>query len=283
MTTAAQTSFGSELRRLRARKGMTQRQLAEAASTHYTHVSRLESGIRAELSRDLLDRLGVALGAEAELASAARRLPTRLEALLCQYPAALTDDVLEERTLRSMRRLQAAAMAQTCLAGVPSGGVLRGRIAPESVLRQFRVRIQMQISDETPVTIETGVVTIRDPGGPDDPSKFPRVRFFLAHAAAHLLMNSPDCVFPRMPAQEQLACDIATQLLCPSGLLESAVREAQRGRGSEEPSPWASDPGELVADVATRLGIPSWLAIRRLADEALLDDDALYYSLGDQP
>jgi transcriptional regulator with XRE-family HTH domain len=277
MTAADASTFGAVLRRLRDRRGMTQRELAFAAATHATHLSRLESGDRSGLSRELLERLGVALDAEAELAAAAGRLTARLEAQLCRFPAGLAGEAFERRTLRSMRRAQAASVAQAILATIP-GSAVRGRVDPDAVLRQMRLEPRTRRGTGVPVSIEGRLVTVTDPGGPDDPGAFPRVRFLKAHAAAHVALRMPECEFPRMSDAEQLACDVAVHLLCPSGLLDNALRDSARG-GS---GPWDSDPGGLIADVATRLGVPSWLAVRRLADEALLEDDALYYTVGDQ-
>ena len=57
MSTTA-PSLGDTLRRLRTSRRMTQADLARAAKTSVSHISRIESGKRLELSRDLLGRLG---------------------------------------------------------------------------------------------------------------------------------------------------------------------------------------------------------------------------------
>ncbi|MFD5570157.1 ImmA/IrrE family metallo-endopeptidase [Streptomyces cadmiisoli] len=105
----------------------------------------------------------------------------------------------------------------------------------------------------------------------------------IAHAAAHALEKQLSCVFPRMGSGEELVCDVAAYLLCPSNLLEDAFRSAVLEAGPDVADPWVSDIGAVVTAVARKLGVPGWIAIRRLADEALLDEEALYYTLGDRP
>ena len=43
---------------------------------------------------------------------------------------------------------------------------------------------------------------------------------------------------------------------------------------------WSADSGDVISAVAARLAVPGWLAGRRLADEALLENEALYHSMG---
>src|SRR5690606_37410699 len=133
VTSLPAEELGPTLRRLRRRRGMTQRQLAEAAGTHVTHISRVESGERVTVSRGLLERLGDELDAQAELAAAAGRVSARAEQALCQFPDALQDSVLEAKTLPALRRLAAAARAQRLLSRTPGGAVEGGRIEPTAL------------------------------------------------------------------------------------------------------------------------------------------------------
>ncbi|MFJ8800981.1 helix-turn-helix domain-containing protein [Streptomyces sp. NPDC102487] len=284
MTSLPADDLGSTLRRLRQRRGVTQRQLAEATGTHVTHISRLESGERATVSRRLLERLGDELGALAELAAAAGRVPARAERVLCQFPDALQDAILEARTLPALRRLTAAARAQHLLSRTPGGAVEGGRIEPNALCRQLRLQpVVRPAGNGPPLAFEGRQVIVTDPGQHGDPAALPRIRFLIAHAAAHALGEQLSCVFPRMGSGEELACDVTAYLLCPSNLLEGALRSAVLEAGPDAKDPWGSDIGAVVTAVARKLGVPGWVAIRRLADEALLDDEALYYTLGDRP
>ncbi|MFE4953463.1 helix-turn-helix domain-containing protein [Streptomyces sp. NPDC056653] len=284
MTSSPADDLGPTLRRLRLRRGMTQRQLADAAGTHVTHVSRVESGERVTVSRELLERLGDNIDGLAELTAAAGRVPARAERAISQFPDALENAVLEARTLPALRRLTAAARAQYLLARTPGGAVEGGRIEPKALCRQLKLQPVVGLADNgPPITFEGRQVIVTDPGQHGDPASLPRIRFLIAHAAAHALDEQLSCLFPRMGSGEELTCDVAAHLLCPPNLLEGAFRSAVLEAGPEAGDPWASDVGAVVTAVARQLGVPGWIAIRRLADEALLDDEALYYTLGDRP
>ncbi|MEI7692560.1 MAG: hypothetical protein WCJ50_08575, partial [Actinomycetes bacterium] len=126
------------------------------------------------------------------------------------------------------------------------------------------------------------VAIICDRGSVDDAATFPRIRFMMAHVAAHLALRDHACSFPAMQTGEDLYCDIAAHLLCPPSLLDKALLTASVEFDGESRDPWASRYGVIVSAVADKLAIPGWVAIRRLADESILDDNALYYSLGDE-
>jgi transcriptional regulator with XRE-family HTH domain len=106
MSEPSAEALGDVLRRLRKSRGLTQRQLAAMAGTHVTHLSRLESGQRTDASRELLDRLGNALDAPAQVAAAAGRLPTRMELAISKYSELLDGSALEGRVLPAMGRLR---------------------------------------------------------------------------------------------------------------------------------------------------------------------------------
>lgn len=279
------SAFGATLRRLRSRADLSLRALASLCGIDHTHLSRLERG--RVPSRDLLERLGEALGPEAlvELAAAAGRLPARVEETLASFPHAMTPAVLEKWTVPSLRRSEASHRAEPLLLRAPAGGVSRGRIDPEALCRYqgFQPRFETGAGFGPVVVFGDRTVTIRDPGDRDDAGSLPRQRFLVAHAAAHLIAEQQACTFPRMTGEEQLACDVAAYLLCPRGLLEQAVLAARIELGEDVSGPWASRSGDIVSAVAEKLAIPGWVAVRRLADDALLEDDAIYYSFGDQP
>ncbi|WP_245674002.1 hypothetical protein [Actinoplanes rectilineatus] len=126
-------------------------------------------------------------------------------------------------------------------------------------------------------------MTIRDPGEPGDAGGLPRVRFLLAHTAAHAFRGENVCTFPFVGPEEIPALDMAASLLCPLPLLRRAVAAVLLDLDEDARNPWSSLSANMVPAVAHRLAVPGWVALRRLADESLLDDEAIYYTLGDQP
>ena len=274
------SELGVVLRRLRLRRGLTQRQLAVLAGTGVSHLSRLESGDRTDVSRTLLARLGEALGATHELAAAARRLPYATEQALLRYPRALDRDVLDSRTLPALRRSDAAARAEALLNRTP-GVEQHGRIDPLVLCRRLGLTPETRVGDGGPPVEfladapRRGVV-IRAPGEPGEPSVLPRTRFLAAHAAAHAMAGEAACSLPMMADAELEACDIAVHLLVPKRLLNDTLAKA----GLERIDVWSPDLGVLMFSVADRLAVPGWVAVRRVADEQLLDDQALYFSSG---
>lgn len=65
--------FGENLRRLRAAKGMSQEQLADAAGLHRTHISLIERA-RRSVRLETLERLAIALGVQpSEIVPSVRR------------------------------------------------------------------------------------------------------------------------------------------------------------------------------------------------------------------
>jgi hypothetical protein len=84
------------------------------------------------------------------------------------------------------------------------------------------------------------------------------------------------CSLPMMADGELEACDIAVHLLVPTRLLNDTLAKV----GLERIDVWSPDLGVLMFSVADRLAVPAWVAVRRVADERLLDDQALYFSSG---
>ncbi|WP_328452013.1 helix-turn-helix domain-containing protein [Amycolatopsis sp. NBC_00438] len=279
--TSSTPDFGSVLRALREKKGMTQQQLADAAGTSVSHLSRLETTPR-QISRQLLARLGHELGAEEELSAAAGRLPEHIEKLLATYAAATAPAVFRSKALPAFRRLEAESKAAKFLQTFP-GVVRSGRVDHAALGRALHFRVQQSFTPgDDVVTIRNDSVTVSDPGQQDDPATFPRVRFLFAHAAAHVLLGEQTCVFPRAPEGEELCSDIACHLLCPEPLLRRALTAATADQGLGASFLWRTDAANVVATVAARLSIPGWVAVRRLADEALLDSEAILYPAGEQ-
>lgn len=82
--------FGSLLKALRERHGVSQSKLAERADFDHSYVSRLESGARMP-TREAVDRLGTAMGLDQSaldaLLASAGFLPKDVSSLLSNEPA----------------------------------------------------------------------------------------------------------------------------------------------------------------------------------------------------
>ncbi|MDQ1747826.1 MAG: Helix-turn-helix domain [Frankiaceae bacterium] len=277
--------FGPLLRQLRRDSGFTLRQLAERSGSHFTHLSRLEQGSDRAPSRGLVERLARALGPEAgsRLAAAAGILTEPTERAVARTHRALAEPVFAERSLPALRRIDAGVLAESLLRKAPSRGMERDRVNPTVLCRTLGIRPEVRAGEAGPAAVFDGdTVRICDPGDPDDAAAVPRVRFLLSHAAGHALIGNRECTFPRMADEEAFALDLAAHLLCPRALIERTLRAVSSELDDEARNPWAARSGDVVTLVAERLAVPGWVALRRLADEALLDDDALYYSLGDR-
>jgi transcriptional regulator with XRE-family HTH domain len=275
-------SFGNVLRAERTRKGITLRELAERCGTSYTHLSRLETGSAARVpSRDLLDRLLSALGdpvSSAAISLAAGRIPAAAERGISGFSRAISEPEFSDRTLPALRRLDAGAHAEALLAGAFRRAIAGDRVDPEALCRAAGLRPRIITGTQGPAaTFEADrLVVVRDPGQPGDAGTAPRVRFLLAHAAAHAARRQLSCTFPRVGTNgESAAIDLAAHLLSPRNLLARALRAMTPAIDEDARDPWAPTSADRATAVAERLGIPGWIAVRRLADEALLDDDAV--------
>jgi transcriptional regulator with XRE-family HTH domain len=278
-------SFGHRLRELRLASRLTLRDLARESGSDFTHLSRLERGLAGrEISRDLLSRLAQVLGPEmgAELTSVAGIVTPAAERVLADFPHALIEPALSDLTAPALRRIEAGTLANSLFLQAPARGVEGGRVNPETLGRTLGLRLRVWSGEERPAaTFDGDVVTISDPGSPDDAAATPRVRFLMAHAVAHALIGRRLCDFPRMVQDEEQAVDVAAHLLCPRSLLVRAVEIVKRELEEDAQNPWTFQSGDVVAAVAERLSVPGWMALRRLAEEALLDEDAMLYYLGE--
>lgn len=93
-------------------------------------------------------------------------------------------------------------------------------------------------------------------------------RFWMAHAAAHALLRSEGCRWPRAEAGEAEANYVAGVLLAPDRLVQAAVRTCLIPRSAEL---WAYSCADLTAEVAERLLVPGWVAIQRIAEAGQLE------------
>lgn len=286
MTTDA-ASLGETLRSLRKARRKTLAALACEVGTSESHLSRIETGKRPDIGRDLIARLAKALDAEAELARAAGRLPSEQEAKVAAF-AGILGDGYTRLTEPALRRLDAVPTGEALFNRTPNA--TRGGQVDARVLCRFRrcdprPRPSRQ-SAGRPVTFanphpqsRVPALVFIDPGSGAESAT--RQRFFEAHAAAHLDAGVYECTLPLLgdPSEVRLI-DVACAALAPRALLDRAFRVAVAGRDPDEDGdPWGTSGVTLVEDVATSLGIPAWIAVRRLAEEGLLEDQALYESM----
>jgi transcriptional regulator with XRE-family HTH domain len=273
--------LGEVLRRLRKASRLTQAELAVRVGTGASHLSRIESGERQDVGRDLLERLGKALGAPFELASAAGRLPASTEAAIAGYPRALSAPGFDRRTTPALRRLDAVPVAEALLNRTP-GSTTAEQVDTVVLCRSFRCQPQTAAAASAPplaflpgpARAPVGVV-INPRGERADAELVPRTRFLQAHAAAHLDSRRYDCALPVLNEHELRLIDVTCALLAPRHLLERAVAVGTRLADDL----WGASGAAVVEDVAGRLAIPAWVAVRRLADEGVLDGQALYEAM----
>jgi transcriptional regulator with XRE-family HTH domain len=278
-------TVGRVLRAERRRSGLTLRQLAEKCGTDHTHLSRIESSDDRVPSRDLLDRMGAALGpvAAARLSSSAGRLTPGAERMLSAFAEVMAEPAITDRVQPALRRVEARLRADSILAQVRGRASSGDRVDAWALCRALGLRPEIRNGSGPAASFTGNLVAIRDPGGSEDAGAAARVNFLLAHAVAHFARNELECSFPRASASELPALDTAACLLCPHNLLDRAFRNVMSALDEDARNPWTAASGEVVAAVADRLAVPGWVALRCLADEQLLDDDAIYYSLGDRP
>jgi hypothetical protein len=236
-------------------------------------------------SRGLLDRLTSALGdpiSSAAISFAAGRLPAEAERVISGFSRAISEPELSDHTLPALQRLDAGAQAEGLLAGAFRRAIAGDRVDPAALCRAAGLRPRVVTGGQGPVTTfeANDVVVVRDPGQPGEAGGAPKVRFLLAHAAAHAARDERSCTFPRVGTRaESAAIDLAAHFLSPRSLLERALRAVTPAVDEDARDPWAPQSADRATAVAERLGVPGWIAVRRLADEALLDDDAvLLYS-----
>ncbi|TDC88831.1 helix-turn-helix transcriptional regulator [Actinomadura sp. 7K507] len=93
-------------------------------------------------------------------------------------------------------------------------------------------------------------------------------RFWTAHAAAHALLQSHGCRWPRLEPGEGEANYVAGALLAPDRLVQAAVRSCLIPRSEEL---WDYSCADLTAEVAERLLVPGWVAIQRIAEAGQIE------------
>lgn len=245
--------------------------MAELAGS--SAISRLESGAQPAASLDTLERIGTALGAQGELFAAAGALPPRAVAALAPHWRATADVVLRERTTPAVQRVHEGAHAEAILARTSMEMVrgvdvvaLAAALEPPRSVRTLR-------GERSGVACTAGEILVTLPApstagatGPDHS----RHRFLVAHGVAHISLGDSSCVWPRGTSSELRAVDLTCHLLAPPTFLENAVRAAV-ARRPELADAWEPSSGNIVSAVARQLGIPGWVALRRLGEDGHYD------------
>jgi transcriptional regulator with XRE-family HTH domain len=277
-STEVPAPLGQLLREMREKRGMSQVELAAAAGLQgSSSVSRLESGKSDSVSLDLLASLAEALADDGRLWAAAGALPIHAVRELAPLWRAVRPDALRERTGPAVQRVHQGESAEAILSGasVPVGR--RVDVEKLAVALNPPYRVRRQSSEETSVSFNAGeiVVTLATARGEDGrltsrEGDLERYRFLVTHAIAHIQLGDEDCRWPAMVRGEVPAVDMACRLLAPQGLLEDAVRAVVTDDAALA-NPWRADSGRIVAEVARRLGVPAWVALRRLGEDGAYD------------
>lgn len=277
--------LGELVREMREMRGMSQVELATSAGLQGSStVSRLESGKVGSISRDLLAKLAEALADDGRLWAAAETLPEHAIRALAPLWRAVRPDALRERTHPAVQRVHQGERAEAILSDASVPVSRRVDVDRLAVALNPPYRIRMLHSEKASVTFGGGeiVVTLAVARGEDGrpthrEGDLERFRFLVAHAIAHIELGEAGCRWPAMVRGEVPAVDMACRLLAPQGLLEYAVRAAIT-EDADLADPWRADSGRIVAEVARRLGVPAWVALRRLGEDGAYDtyaeDDA---------
>jgi hypothetical protein len=92
-------------------------------------------------------------------------------------------------------------------------------------------------------------------------------RFWVAHAAGHAIL-SDSCKWPYVVPTETEVNYLAGLLLAPDRLVQAAVKSCLLKRSGPA---WDPDCGGVVSEVAEKLMVPGWVAVKRIAESGQLD------------
>lgn len=250
----------------RQRVGLSLAALADAAGTSPSHLSRLERGERKGVSAALLERIARALRIDpAVLLGAAGVLAADVSVALAEagLARALGPGALPAATRDALRRLHIAAVADDWRrhAGEPPIPV-----DPVRVLGAHLITVYYDGGSPVPLRFPDGAHAVINPsGGPIT------ARFLAAHAAGHAaLQDEPACDIESQSDHELDATAFAGFVLAPHGGVLQACRQA-----APSYDVWAPESAtRFMSEVAERLGMPVWLAARRVAEDGRLAEAA---------
>lgn len=250
----------------RTRAGVSLAELGEMAGTSASHLSRLERGERTGVSPALLERLARALHLDpAELLAPAGVLAGDVTAALSDpgLAKALGPEALPPATRDALRRLHIAAVAEDWRLEANEPPM---PVDPSAVLRAHRLNVYLDPSSPQQVRFPDGAHVVIDPSGGAVPT-----RFLAAHAAGHAALESePSCNLDSQSEAELDATAFAGFLLAPRGGILQASRQAAPSYDVWQPE----SASRFITEVAERLGMPAWLAARRMAEDGRLAEAA---------
>jgi transcriptional regulator with XRE-family HTH domain len=256
--------LGAVLIELRSRARLTQVTVAKAAGISATQLSRLERGRRSGVSIDLLEAIDDALDANGRVLAAAEVLPAPARQALCSFYRAFSGRILRDQTIPAVSAAHYAAIAADFWRRAASEHNQRVQLPP--LCREVGLDVDRMTSDRFRLTFTPGRAVVEIPRTPN-PDLLPRERFLTAHALGHELLTHVECAYPSAGDNEEAATTIACHVLAPGELLMRVADGANQAPGSGG-EPWSFQGGtEMIAAISSRLGIPAWVAVRRLAEQ----------------
>jgi transcriptional regulator with XRE-family HTH domain len=269
LTEESSRRFGGLVRATRETKNLSLAELSVAADTSSSHLSRLERGLRPQVAPDTIAAIAAALSIDpVDFVDTTGMIYPEVQRALADrdLALALADSAgqLPYRTTWLLRRLHLAELARRHGDEPTTGAVdIAGLLAQHAT---FEV---IERGDRTLEIHAAHVVA----GGPNDAER----RFLLGHALAHFVLEGehPKCSYGldaplEQEDRERSATALASFLLVPPGALGNAVREAAPSHRVW----WQGETGALIEAVASRLGVPAWLAARRIGEESLFAEAA---------
>jgi len=268
----ATPDLGALVQELRLKQGMKQAELArQAGLSGSSTLSRLERGEVPRVSLELLEALATALGDRGELHAAADALPAPAVRALAPFWRAAQPDTLRERTTPAVRRVHEGARAEEILSRASQPVTRRvdvaqlvGSLCPPRRLRTVPADSYNVRFDQREIVV--GLKAADMSSGEPREGNLERSRFLIAHAVAHISLDDGRCAWPELVAAEVISVDLTCHLLAPTPFLEDALRVVI-AQDSTLANPWLAGSGKIVAAVARRLGVPAWVALRRLGED----------------
>lgn len=263
---AAGSALADALASARRTAGLSLTAVADSAGTSASHLSRLERGERTGVSPALVERLAKALQVDpTDLLSSAGYLAAEVSAALSEpdLARALGPGSLPTETRDLLRRRHIAAVAEKWRreAGEPAV-----QVDPVTVLKAHNLTVYFDRESRTQVRFPDGAHAIVNPSGGPIPA-----RFLVAHAAGHAALQAePACDLESQSDSELDATAFAGFLLGPHAGVLQACREASPRYDVWEPQAATG----FITEVAGHLGMPVWLAARRLAEDGRLAEAA---------